>query len=230
MDAKLMAKLLRQALAERQIELSHSDCLELVARQFGLSNWNVLSAKIENASLGAELQLPEGWVKSGKSPQFYRAGLDAVNDSTVLIECLPQFVGQAGPQDFCTVMQSVAATAFRGQRLRLVGDIRTQDAVFGATIWFRVDGPGGTIYFDNLESRPDGPIVGTQDWTARHVVFDIPEAATSLHYGFFLKGTGSCWSRRFSLEAVDSSVPLTPTGGAYLPRPTNLDFKRPQQN
>ncbi|HEV2502759.1 MAG TPA: glyoxalase superfamily protein [Mesorhizobium sp.] len=46
-DAKVMAKTLRQGLRERRIDLSHSDCLELVARQFGLADWNTLAAKIE---------------------------------------------------------------------------------------------------------------------------------------------------------------------------------------
>ena len=45
-DAKAMAKSLREALGQKQIELSHSDCLELVARQFSADSWNVLAAKI----------------------------------------------------------------------------------------------------------------------------------------------------------------------------------------
>ncbi|WP_410318544.1 glyoxalase superfamily protein, partial [Klebsiella pneumoniae] len=45
-DAKAMAKSLRQALATKNIEISHSDGLELVAAGFGLGNWNVLAAKI----------------------------------------------------------------------------------------------------------------------------------------------------------------------------------------
>lgn len=45
-DAKAMAKSLRDALQQRQIDLSHSDCLELVASQFGVKDWNVLAAKI----------------------------------------------------------------------------------------------------------------------------------------------------------------------------------------
>ena len=45
-DAKAMAKSLRQALAAKNIEISHSDGLELVAAGFGLDNWNVLAAKI----------------------------------------------------------------------------------------------------------------------------------------------------------------------------------------
>lgn len=46
-DAKAMAKSLRASLGEKQIALSHSECLELVAQQFALDNWNVLSAKID---------------------------------------------------------------------------------------------------------------------------------------------------------------------------------------
>jgi catechol 2,3-dioxygenase-like lactoylglutathione lyase family enzyme len=45
-DAKAMAKSLRQALASRNIDISHSEGLELVAAGFGLDNWNVLSARI----------------------------------------------------------------------------------------------------------------------------------------------------------------------------------------
>ena len=45
-DAKTMAKSLRTALIDRNVSLSHSDCLEIVARQFGLADWNTLSAKL----------------------------------------------------------------------------------------------------------------------------------------------------------------------------------------
>ena len=46
-DAKLMAKAMREALAARNLEISHSEALEIVARQFGVETWNVLSSKIE---------------------------------------------------------------------------------------------------------------------------------------------------------------------------------------
>jgi len=45
-DAKAMAKSLRERLAEKNIALSHSECLELVAQEFGFDNWNVLAARI----------------------------------------------------------------------------------------------------------------------------------------------------------------------------------------
>lgn len=46
LDAKAMAKSLRAALAAKGIELSHGECLELVSKQIGFDEWNMLSAKI----------------------------------------------------------------------------------------------------------------------------------------------------------------------------------------
>ena len=46
-DAKAMAKTLREVLATRSIEISHSQALEIVARQFGAETWNILSARID---------------------------------------------------------------------------------------------------------------------------------------------------------------------------------------
>ena len=46
LDAKVMAKALKTALAGQQVAISHSQALEIVAAEFGFENWNVLSAKI----------------------------------------------------------------------------------------------------------------------------------------------------------------------------------------
>lgn len=48
MDAKAMAKAMRETLAAvHGSEITHSQALEIVAKQFGEPTWNVLSAKIE---------------------------------------------------------------------------------------------------------------------------------------------------------------------------------------
>ena len=76
-DAKLMAKTLRQALADRDISLTHSETLEIVARQFGLDQWNILSAKIEEAGasrsvIGIEPPMPIFRIFSvEKAKEFY---------------------------------------------------------------------------------------------------------------------------------------------------------------
>lgn len=41
---KGMAKAMRDALSSRKIDLSHSECLELIAKQFGMKDWNALAA------------------------------------------------------------------------------------------------------------------------------------------------------------------------------------------
>ena len=49
-NAKAMAKSLRDSLAARDVLLSHSACLEIVAKQFGCADWNTLSAKLQQLS------------------------------------------------------------------------------------------------------------------------------------------------------------------------------------
>jgi catechol 2,3-dioxygenase-like lactoylglutathione lyase family enzyme len=53
-QSKAMAKSLRDSLAARQVELTHGECLDIVARQFGFVDWNVLAAKIRIESLPGE--------------------------------------------------------------------------------------------------------------------------------------------------------------------------------
>jgi hypothetical protein len=52
-DAKVMARALRDALKAKAIETTHTETLELIAKAFGYENWNILSAKIEEAEPSA---------------------------------------------------------------------------------------------------------------------------------------------------------------------------------
>lgn len=52
-DAKAMVRSLRTALGEKNIELTHSACLEIVSAQFARDNWNVLAAEIDAAEAGS---------------------------------------------------------------------------------------------------------------------------------------------------------------------------------
>jgi len=57
-DAEAMAHALRSALNAKQLSLTHSECLEIVAAQFGCDDWNVLSAKIAAAEPAGARQGP----------------------------------------------------------------------------------------------------------------------------------------------------------------------------
>lgn len=230
LDAKIMAKALRTALAERAISLSHSDCLELVARQFGCTNWNVLAARIEAVSPdAAPLALPEGWrpVLSHGQDKYYRQGLDPAEAGAAVIAC--RFARDSGVAlaDDCYghLMQSIIAEPYRGRRLQLSAMLKTQDADASA-IWMRIDKqPGTVLRFDNmLERAGRGALRGTTDWTPCRVVLDVPEDAASIHFGFLLNRHGKAWARDFRLETVGDDIATTAGHGRYLAGPINLDF------
>ncbi|WP_055048039.1 glyoxalase superfamily protein [Devosia sp. A16] len=226
LDAKHMAKALRQALAERGQQISHSDALELVARQFGFANWNMLAARIEAAHL-KPLQLPSGWRVAGTTNEWnYRLGIDPQAPGTALIESRSDrdAVIDRAAGETAVLMQSILADSYRGTQLRLTAELRTEAAEM-ATLWMRVDPlEGRYLHFDNLLERPDGPLDGTRGWTRRQVVLPVPEAAATIHYGFFLRGSGKVWARRFTIETVGPTVAATEPRPRYLSRPTNLDF------
>jgi hypothetical protein len=226
LDSKVMAKALRQALAERGQEISHSDALELVARQFGFANWNMLSARIDAAQLTA-LGLPPGWHVAGHTDERnYRLGLDPKTPSAALIESRPDrnYAIDRAAGETAVLMQSILADPYRGRRLKLTAELRTEDAD-RATLWMRVDGADNRLlHFDNLSRRPGGPLEGSNGWTERHIVLPVPDNAATIHYGFILRGRGKAWARRFTLEAVGAEVATTEPEPRYLSRPTNLDF------
>lgn len=219
---KSMAKALRQALADRGIFLAHGQCLDVVARQHGVADWNILSAQL--AGDRAALAVPEGWFVSSHSlPDHFRIGMDASAPGIAIIESVP---GATIPPDQTGVlMQSVSASDYHGKKLRLSAQLRTRDAKL-ATIWLRVDGRNGqrSLRFDNMIGRPgDGALVGTHDWAERQIVLEVPEEAESIHFGFLLQASGTAWARAFRLETVDPDTAVTGRS-RYLPRPTNLDF------
>ena len=58
-DAKAMAKSLRNSLAASRVLLSHSKCLEIVAKQFGFADWNMLAAKLEESGQPSREEVSE---------------------------------------------------------------------------------------------------------------------------------------------------------------------------
>lgn len=69
-DAKSMAKVLRQAFADRKNDISHSEALEIVAVQFGFDNWNILAAKIADTDGEAGKIAADGVVLDPAIPIF----------------------------------------------------------------------------------------------------------------------------------------------------------------
>jgi hypothetical protein len=55
-DAKAMARALRGALAAKGLSISHGESLELIAKLFGLKDWNTLSARIQAAEAWPQVE------------------------------------------------------------------------------------------------------------------------------------------------------------------------------
>ncbi|KKX33384.1 glyoxalase superfamily protein [Rhizobium sp. LC145] len=230
LDAKTMARALRQSMSERKVELSHSEALDIVARQFGVADWNVLAAKIGTVARKdkAPLELPVNWLANDNSGRgLYRMGLDPAEPGTVLIACSldrSASIG-SGEEDFATLMQSISADAYRGKRVRFAAALRTEDADVGS-IWLRVDDAAGAVLaFDNMIERKSGALHGTMDWTVREIVLDVSAAASSIHYGVLLQGFGNVRARDVGFGALTGNVATT-GGRPHLERPANLDFDR----
>jgi hypothetical protein len=210
LDAKTMAKTLRAALAERSIAITHSDSLELVARQFGFKDWNTLSAQIDVAS-DAFVPLPRGWYRTSTvEPALYWSGPDEREGGALHIasragaEAIGNRAGALG--------QTILPDDFRGGLVRLAAELKGRNCDGAATIWMRIDSdePGKWLRFDNLIDRDGvGPLRGTFDWTRRNIVLDVPNEAQRIVFGILLKGTGEMWARNIEVDAAPPGTART---------------------
>jgi hypothetical protein len=74
-NAKTMAKSLRDSLVGRNVSLSHSTCLEIVARQFGFADWSTLSAKLPQGGLEIPLDAVETYPETDGTSQTTRTAV-----------------------------------------------------------------------------------------------------------------------------------------------------------
>lgn len=88
-DAKAMARALRAELAARGMAVTHAEALEIVARQFGFGDWNMLAARIGGEPDGPRtgLRVPKGWEVSGTQAELYDAGVGQARGGVARIAC-----------------------------------------------------------------------------------------------------------------------------------------------
>lgn len=169
--------------------------------------------------------LPDGWFKSGASPNDYDMQIDNTmyhtGSSSGLIAS-----NTARPNRFGTLMQICRADNYLGKRVRMTGHIKTENVTSWAGMWMRVDGPRkGSLSFDNMSDRP---IKGSTDWTAYQIVLDVPESSANLAFGILLEGTGRAWIDDISFEIVGKAEPTTDIQdlGHYPKKPIALNFEK----
>jgi len=89
----------------------------------------------------------------------------------------------------------VAAAA--GRKITFSGAIKTRDVDGYAGLWWRADGPKGSLAFDNMQERAPN---GTSDWKRYEIVLEIPRETVNINFGVLMPGTGSAWFDDLRLE------------------------------
>jgi hypothetical protein len=223
LDPKVAAKRLRTALQEKKLDITHGECLDLVARQLGLKDWNVMSARLEGSTGATDaIEVPPGWLLDGTNVDSFVGRLDA--KETYRGHPVFWLRNANGEQGHATLMQTLSGKQYSGKRVCFSGFLRSANVVGSATIWLRADDDKGRFTkFNNLEKvQPGGVLKGTTDWSSRAIVLDVPESTDTLNFGFYLYGTGEAWFCGFELQVVGNDVPVTRPLGAKAP--ANLDF------
>jgi erythromycin esterase len=152
--------------------------------------------------------IPPGWFGGSSSAQ-YTIGLTAESHSgnrAVFI------VGDPGVTAFASVAQGLSPDAVRGKRVRWSGWIKTRElTTTDAGLWIRVDGPTGTLAFDNM-TWAVAEVRGTNDWKQMSVVVDVPDNALGIALGLLFEGTGIFIADDLAFEEVPTSVALSNPG------------------
>lgn len=157
---------------------------------------------MEEATVNGE---PQGWVLSGSAPEDFQVSLDnsifTEGNSSALLQ-----VDNPSVTDFDNLIQTVLPDAYRGQRVRFSGDIKSEGSLRLAP-WMRVDGSNRQVLqFDNSNGRA---LIGTQEWIPFEIVLDVPEESVSILFGFMASGRGMAWIDNVQLEIVGEDVPST---------------------
>ncbi len=85
-----------------------------------------------------------------------------------------------------------------GHKVTYSGWIRTEGVTSGfAGLWWRVDGPDGTLAFDNMRDRG---ITGDTGWTRCVVELEVDTTATHINFGCLLPGDGTAWFDDLQVE------------------------------
>ena len=166
---------------------------------------------------------PPGWLIAGTAPTHYRFAVDPRSpvrwSKSASIRARPS----ATRRGFGTLMQLIAATDYRGSRVRFSGYLRTHNAG-RAQMWMRVDGPDHQVLaFDNMDTHP---VTGTTGWKRYSIVLKVPKNSLDIAFGVLLAGRGTVWAAAFKLAKVGRDVPLSARGPLLGRKPRNLNFEQ----
>jgi hypothetical protein len=146
--------------------------------------------------------LPPSWHVTGANPDKFTAGVDTSPEGRGA-----KFLrSKTNDRDaWASLLQSVQAQRYLGQRVRFRARLRTEDMSKWGGLWMSVNAKDGrTLAFFNTEGKP---VKGTATWQERSIVLDVPADADMISFGAIGAGTGEVWMEPVAFETVGRDVP-----------------------
>jgi erythromycin esterase-like protein len=100
--------------------------------------------------------------------------------------------------DFGVATGTFPAEVCQGKSIRFSGFIKTETITRGwAGLWWRVDGDGGVLAFDNMWDRG---AKGTTSWTRYEINLNVAAEAKNINFGAIHAGDGVAWFDALQVE------------------------------
>jgi hypothetical protein len=124
-------------------------------------------------------------------------------------------ITRSNGSDPARVTQRVALPSGAGasNRVRLSGYVRTSaEETAGATLWVRVNGPGGFLAADSSANAAEAP--DADGWRRYIVEAPLPEDTREVAFGALLRGMGTVWFDALAVELLDARSLPEPSAAA----------------
>jgi hypothetical protein len=157
----------------------------------------------EQGELG---QMPAGWQMTAASERA-GFGADLTDEQPYQGKTCAVVRGISfGPTPgTATLMQSFAAAAYRGQRVRFRAAVRTDDS--RAQLWLAVERPDHQpSFFDNMADRP----IASNRWQVYDIVGEVAADATRIGIGLTVHGDGRAWIDAGAFAALGPAADAPP--------------------
>lgn len=231
LDAKAMAKTLRQELKSRNLELGHSECLEVVAKQFGFRDWNTMAVELEGPTpvdSPTLLPLPSDWEISGTQKSAFEVGVvphgSPDQGNAIVLQSKPG-EGMSGSEWCCCYPSAFSAEKYRGKTVEFSANLRCENLNAESYIWFRIDDEfqERITYIGRWEIPEENVLTGTRDWHRQSISILVPEKAAAMYFGVTHYGQGTTWLANISFG--ETSAKDTRIRTRVPATPQNLDLK-----
>lgn len=164
--------------------------------------------------LAGQWQVPKFWNADETVPREYSVTIDhervhSGNSSLAVRSIVPQ------PKGVATVVQTLRAEGYRGNRIRVTAFLASRNVSAGAELWLRA-----RLADREVTAAADDPstcrMSGTSAWRQCSMLLLVPGNAQFVDFGIRLRGPGTIWADDF---AFDASGPVAPVNlGFGIPK------------